>query len=176
MASNGTIEVNVKVCGVADSCDDETNVVTHYGPPRSTTPAQRAVRGTAHHYEHRKVRSMADIKADQEIPLSANWLDEVGNSAAAPADSTVVFTSNNPDSVVIVVADDGVTVARATGSLDFGPATIHMDASWTDGAGNAHTATGDDILVPVAGDAERVSIALGDAREVTPDNPPAPEA
>lgn len=118
-----------------------------------------------------------DLQVDKELPiLEPTFTDEAGNTVPAPAGATQEVTSDNPDAVVIVTADDGQLVARSAGNLSddgagggVGPANIHVVATWTDADGGAHTATGDAQLVVVAGNAERIAVNFGAPREITPD-------
>jgi hypothetical protein len=103
-----------------------------------------------------------DLKADQGVPLSLNWTDEMGNATAAPAGATVAYTVDDADVIALVDNGDGTATASATGEL--GTATVHVQIG-VDG----RTLTGDLAIVVVAGDAERVDVVAGIPFEVTPD-------
>jgi hypothetical protein len=108
-----------------------------------------------------------DIAIDKELPIGEfQFTDEAGNAVPGPAGVTTTYTSNDTDAVVITTADDGLLVARPVG---LGEAQIHADATWVDSGGVSRSITADDLLVVVAGAAERGVIVFGEAREITPD-------
>ena len=108
---------------------------------------------------------MADLKADNEFDLSVLFEDEMENPVPAPAGATTVWTQTSGDEFVTLVDHgDGTCTTTALGPL--GDATIHsetiVDFSPT-------PITGDFLVSVIAGDAARVKIVAGPAREVTPD-------
>lgn len=171
------VTVKVDCCDTSCQPSPQLRLVPHFGAPRSTTAEQRTIRGTAHHFEHRRVGAIMDLQVDKELPiLEPTFTDEENNPVPAPADFVQTVTSDNPEAVLITTADDGLLVARAAGNLSddgagggVGPANIHAVATWTDADGGTHTATGDVQLVAVAGNAERIAINFGAPREITPD-------
>jgi hypothetical protein len=104
-----------------------------------------------------------DLKADQQVPLSLTFTDELGNVVPAPAGATTAYTADDPDSVLNLTDNgDGTANAAATGTL--GQATVHSQTTF-----DSHEVTGDLLIVVVPGDAERVEIVAGPPTEVTPD-------
>lgn len=103
-----------------------------------------------------------DLAADQQVTLSGEFTDEVGNPVATPADTTVVYTVDDPTIINLTDNGDGTAVAAATGTL--GTANVHAEATW-----NGNTVSGDLQIVVVAGLAERFNIVAGEPTEVTPD-------
>lgn len=143
------------------------HAIRHYGIPRDTNAEERTARSPVG--PTGKALTVMDIQADKEVPLSVSgYTDEAGNPVGTPAGVVETFTSSDPTIVAIVTADDGVLVARATGTLG-GPVNIHLDSNYTDTDGVVHDITGDDSLTVVAGNAERATIAFGAPREATPD-------
>lgn len=103
-----------------------------------------------------------DLAADQQVTLSGEWTDEVGNVVPTPDDATASFVNDNPAVINLTDNGDGTAVAAATGEL--GTANIHGTATAGD-----QTVTGDIQLVVVAGAAERFNIVASEPTEVTPD-------
>lgn len=110
---------------------------------------------------------MADLKADNEFDLSVLFEDEMENEVPAPAGASTVWTQTSGEEFVTLVDHgDGTCTATALGPL--GAATIHSSTTADLGAGPVEI-TGDFLVSVVAGDAARVKIVAGPAREVTPD-------
>ncbi|HJW36566.1 MAG TPA: hypothetical protein VJ769_08000, partial [Actinomycetes bacterium] len=133
----------------------------HLGAPRDTAPADR----TAGPPGTRTGRGdiTVDLKADKALPLLApKFKDEVGNEVPAPPDVVVDYSVDDPSIINLTDNGDGTGLAAATGTL--GQATVHVEANF-----GSRTATGDLLIVVVAGDAERVEIVTGEPVEVTPD-------
>lgn len=103
-----------------------------------------------------------DLMADQQVPLSIEYTDEMGNPTTAPADGIVAYTVDDPAIINLTDNGDGTAVAAAVGPL--GAATVHVEAT-ADGV----ALTGDLQIVVVAGLAERLSVVAGEPTEVTPD-------
>jgi hypothetical protein len=104
-----------------------------------------------------------DLMADQQVTVSAEWTDEVGNPVTTPGDATATYSVDDPDGVLALTDNgDGTATVAATGTL--GTATVHGDFTSADSA-----LTGDLQIVVVAGLAERVNIVASDPTEVTPD-------
>lgn len=110
-----------------------------------------------------KADVIMDLRADQQVALSGQWTDEVGNPVPSPADFTVVFTVDAPTIINLTDNGDGTAVAAATGTL--GTANVHAVAN----APGLPTLTGDLQIVVVAGLAERFNVVAGTPEEVTPD-------
>ena len=75
--------------------------VRHYGAPRKRSAADRGQRSPASstsacRYDRPQIGVIMDLKADQEVDVSADWTDEVGNPAPAPADAQVTWETDNP--------------------------------------------------------------------------------
>lgn len=104
-----------------------------------------------------------DLKDDNKVALSIGWTDDAGNPADAPADFSATYTIDDSTNVALTDNGDGTAVAAATGSL--GPATVHLNVSWTDNDGT-HSATGDLAFMTVADLASRVNIAAGTPEHV----------
>jgi hypothetical protein len=103
-----------------------------------------------------------DLAADQQVTLTGEWTDEVGNPVPTPDGSTVVYSNDNPAVINLTDNGDGTAVAAATGEL--GTANVHAEAT-----ANGETVAGDLQIVVVAGLAERFNIVAGEPTEVTPD-------
>jgi hypothetical protein len=95
------------------------------------------------------VVSHMDLKADQQVTISGEWTDEMGNPVGAPSDATYAFSVS--DALVLTVTDngDGTATAVAVGTL--GVANVHAEVS----VPGRSVTTGDLQVVVVAGDAER---------------------
>jgi hypothetical protein len=137
------------------------NIRLHIGAPADTTAADRVVHGPTTPATG-KADLIMDLMADQKVPLSVEWTDEIGNPTTAPAAATVTYTVD--DAAIINLTDngDGTAVAAAVGTL--GTATVHVDADV-----NGDIITGDLQIVVVAGLAERLNVVAGPPEEVTPD-------
>jgi hypothetical protein len=136
----------------------------HVGVPFDTTPADRTVHprpGTTP-TTPRKVDLTMDLKADNRVPLSVEWTDEVGNPVDTPDDATATYAVDDPNVINLTDNGDGTATAAATGLL--GTANVHGEFT---AAGT--TVTGDLQIVVVAGLAERANIVAGAPEEVTPD-------
>jgi len=108
---------------------------------------------------------MADLKADNEFDLSPQFEDEMRNPVTAPAGAVTVYTQlDGAEFVTLVDNGDGSATVTALGPL--GNATIHSE---TTADFSPVPITGDFLVSVVAGDAQRVTIVAGPAREVTPD-------
>jgi hypothetical protein len=103
-----------------------------------------------------------DLAADQKVPLSLQYTDEVGNPVGTPADVLVSFAGDNADILTVTDFGDGTAEAVAVGPLG----TAHVGVTAISGS---ETLTGTLEIVVVAGLAERVSIVAGDPVEATPD-------
>jgi hypothetical protein len=115
-----------------------------------------------------------DLKADQKVTATPKFLDEEGNTVPTPSDFNATYTTDRTDLVTVTDNGDGsVTFSSAGGAGNLGAAAIHGEASF-----NGKTATMDDVINVVAGDAERFSLEFGEPEEVTPDEgvEPGPEA
>lgn len=104
-----------------------------------------------------------DLGADQQVPLSVEWTDELGNPVATPDGATYAYVVD--DNTIIALTDngDGTAVAAATGAL--GAANVNLTATL-----NGVVLTGTLNIVVVAGLAERINIVAGEPTEVTPDS------
>jgi hypothetical protein len=152
-----TLSVELLVKGAA-----RRRFIIHASVPRSTTPADRVVKGPPYNTATGKADAIMDLAADMQVTLTGQWTDEVGNPVDTPADATVTYTVDDPTIINLTDNGDGTAVAAAVGAL--GTANVHADAT---GAGQ--TVTGDLQIVVVAGLAERFNIAAGEPTEVTPD-------
>ncbi len=104
-----------------------------------------------------------DLMADQGVDLLApTFQDEMGNPTDAPADYSSEFSVS--DTTVLAVTDngDGTAFVAATGTL--GQAVLTATYTF-----NGRSVSGDELVTVVAGGAERVTLNLGEPREVTPD-------
>jgi hypothetical protein len=140
---------------------DRHGIIWHLGPTTDTTAADRTVRGTAYPSTGKADLTM-DLMADQQVPLSIEWTDEVGNPTDAPDDATVVYTVDDPAIINLTDNGDGTAVAAAVGAL--GTATVHVEAT-----ADGDTVTGDLAIVVVAGLADRLNVVAGEPEEITPD-------
>lgn len=105
-----------------------------------------------------------DLQADQQVPLTVEFTDEVGNPVGTPDAASVTYTVDDPTIINLTDNGDGSANAAATGTL--GAANVHVDATW-----DGNTVSGDLQLVVVAGLAERLNVVAGEPTEVTPDTP-----
>jgi hypothetical protein len=155
---DATLNINLRVKGL-----QRLNVRFHVGAPRNTSPEDRVVNGPPYAATPVKVDFVMDLMADQQVPLSVEYTDEVGNAVPTPAGATAVFTVDDPTIINLTDNGDGTANAAATGTL--GTANVHLVATTAAGA----TLTGDLQIVVVAGLAERVTVVAGTPTEVTPD-------
>jgi hypothetical protein len=134
----------------------------HIGVPRETAPEDRVISPPPYYQNLTgKVDVTVDLQADKKVALSVEAQDEVGNPVPLPAGETVVYTVDDPTIINLTDNGDGTASAAATGTL--GSATVHVDAT------GDLVASGDLLIVVVAGDAERIAIVPGAVEEVTPD-------
>lgn len=152
-----TLSVNVRVKGLPRYA-----LVWHIGPPSETTPADRVVKPPPYHEPTGRTDLIMDLRADMQVPLSVQFTDELGNPVPTPANTTFVFTVDDPTIINLTDNGDGTAVAAAVGVL--GTANVHLVATW-----DGRTLTGDLQIVVVAGLAERINIVAGTPTEVTPD-------
>lgn len=103
-----------------------------------------------------------DLMADQQVVISPQFTDEVGNPVPTPVGFTATYTVDDPTLIVLTNLGDGTVNAAATGTL--GTANVHGVITW-----GTHTVEGDLQIVVVAGLAERVTLVPGTPTEVTPD-------
>lgn len=138
--------------------------VWRIGAPQETTAADRArpAAPSTLFMRYPGADAEMDLKADQQVPLSLGWRDEVGNPATPPTDATVEFVVDDANIINLTDNGDGTANAAATGTL--GNATVHgqIDA-------NGRIISGDLLITVVPGDAERFEILAGEPTEVTPD-------
>lgn len=134
----------------------------HVGTPRDTSPDDRVVNGPPYALTPERVDFVMDLMADQQVPLSVEYTDEVGNPVPTPAGATVVYTVDDPTLINLTDNGDGTANAAAVGAL--GTANVHVEAT-----ANGATLTGDLQIVVVAGLAERINVVAGTPTEVTPD-------
>jgi hypothetical protein len=133
------------------------------GPFSDSKPADRvAAPRPAYNTPPQGVDLMADLKADQTVDFALQAEDELHNPVPLPADATAVFSVDRPDVLTLTDNGDGTGSVTAVGLLD--TSILHVDATV-----NGRAVTGDVSITVIAGDAERVSIALGTPTEATPD-------
>lgn len=132
------------------------------GVATGTTEADRVVKPPPYAQHTGRQDVLMDLMADQQVPLSVGFTDEVGNPVPTPEGVTAAFTVDDPTLINLTDNGDGTAVAAAVGPL--GTANVHVEATW-----NGVTLTGDLALVVVAGLAERLTIVAGEPTEVTPD-------
>lgn len=133
------------------------------GAPHDTGPADRELNPGIPLTHDGRIDAIMDLKADQQVTLSGEFTDEVGNPVSPPDGATVAYSVDDPAVITLTDDHEGTAVAAATGTL--GVANVHAEATFGDG----RTASGDLQIVVVAGDAERFAIAASDPSEVTPD-------
>ncbi len=109
-----------------------------------------------------KVDHSMDLQADKKTTFSLEFTDEMDNPVPTPANVSAVYTVD--DGAVIALTDngDGTCVAASTGQL--GQTVVHVNIT-ADGL----TATGDEMITVVPGDAQRVKMVHTAPEEVTPD-------
>lgn len=132
------------------------------GAATKTDPADRIVKPPPYAPHTGRQDVSMDLMADQQVPLSLGFTDEVGNPVATPEGVVSTFTVDDPTVVNLTDNGDGTASAAAVGPL--GTANVHVVAAW-----NGQTLTGDLAIVVVAGLAERIAIEAGTPTEVTPD-------
>lgn len=136
--------------------------VLHAGRHRKATAAERD-NTTRRSTIHGRIDHHMDLLADQGFDLLApTFADEMGNPTDAPEAYTAEFTVSDPAILAVTDNGDGTAFVAATGAL--GQATL--SAAYTF---NGRTVTGDELVTVVAGAAERVTLNLSEAREVTAD-------
>jgi hypothetical protein len=135
--------------------------------PSGTTAEDRIVKPPPYHTPTGRIDVVVDLRADQQVPLSGEFTDEVGNPVATPDNATVTYTVDDPTVINLTDNGDGTATAAAVGVL--GTANVHAEAMW-----NGNTVTGDLQIVVVAGLAERFNVVAGEPTEVTPDGEPEP--
>lgn len=149
-------------------CCPRLKLIWHIGPPRDTSPEDRVIKPPPYSISTGRIDVRMDLMADQQVPLSVEYTDEVGNPVATPADASVVYTVDDPTIINLTDNGDGTATAAAVGTL--GTANVHVEAT-----ANGETLTGDLQIVVVAGLAERLNVVAGEPTEVTPDEePPTP--
>jgi hypothetical protein len=145
-----------------NKCCQRLKLVWHIGPTADTGPEDRIIKPPPYHQPTGRVDLIMDLLADQQVPLSVEYTDEVGNPVPTPAGATVVYTVDDPTIINLTDNGDGTAIAAATGTL--GTANVHAEAT-----ANGVTLTGDLQLVVVPGLAERITVVAGPPEEVTPD-------
>lgn len=143
------------------------HVIWHVGAPRKSPVAHRIPRPVTPSTTPRKVTAMADLKADNEFDLSVQFEDEMENPVPAPDGATTVYTQTD-GAEFVTLADHGDGTATVTALGPLGNSTVHSVTTVDFGNGPTEI-TGDFLVSVVAGDAQRVRIVAGPAREVTPD-------
>jgi hypothetical protein len=154
---DATLNINLRVKGL-----QRLRLRFHVGIPRDTSPEDRIIKGPPYAVTPERVDFIMDLAADQQVPLSVEYTDEVGNPVPTPAAATVVYTVDDPTIINLTDNGDGTAIAAAVGAL--GAANVHVEATF-----NGTTLTGDLQIVVVAGLAERLSVIAGPPSEVTPD-------
>lgn len=143
-------------------CCPRLKLVWHIGVPYDTTPDDRVIQPPPYHIATGRVDLIMDLQADQQVPLSVEYTDEVGNPTTAPDEAAVTYTVDDPTIINLTDNGDGTAVAAAVGAL--GTANVHVEAVF-----DGQTLTGDLQIVVVAGLAERLNVVAGEPTEVTPD-------
>lgn len=144
----------------------DPRVIWHWGAPRKATPQDRA-QGPVQRskFPYGKAQRIMDLKADNSVTATPEFLDEEDNPVPAPADFTATYTTDRTDLVAITVnPDSSVTFAAVGGAGNLGAAAIHGEASF-----GGMTMLMDDVINVVAGDAQRFSLKFGTPVETTPD-------
>jgi hypothetical protein len=154
---DATLNINLRVKGL-----QRLRLRFHVGTPRDTSPEDRIVKGPPYAVTPERVDFVMDLAADQQVPLSVEYTDELGNPVPAPAVATVTYTVDDPTIINLTDNGDGTAIAAAVGAL--GTANVHVEAAF-----NGTTLTGDLQIVVVAGLAERLNVVAGPPTEVTPD-------
>jgi hypothetical protein len=149
--------------GFRVKCCPRLKLVWHIGPTFDTGPEDRVIKPPPYSQPTGRIDVVMDLQADQQVPLSLTYTDEVGNPLPTPTGATVTYTVDDPTIINLTDNGDGTAVAAAVGTL--GSATVHVEATVDGGT----PLTGDLLLVVVAGLAERVEIVAGPPEEVTPD-------
>jgi hypothetical protein len=154
---DATLNINLRVKGL-----QRFRLRLHVGTPRDTSPEDRVIQGPPYALTPERVDFVMDLMADQQVPLSVEYTDEIGNPTPAPAGAAVVYTVDDPTIINLTDNGDGTANAAAVGVL--GTANVHVEATF-----NGTVLTGDLQLVVVAGLAERLNVVAGPPTEVTPD-------
>jgi hypothetical protein len=137
-------------------------LVWRIGVAYGTTPEDRVIKPPPYAESTGRQDVIMDLMADQQVPLSLGFTDEVGNPVSTPEGVSATFTVDDPTIINLTDNGDGTAVAAAVGPL--GTANVHVVATW-----NGQTLTGDLAIVVVAGLAERLTVVAGEPTEVTPD-------
>lgn len=103
-----------------------------------------------------------DLGADQQVPLSVQWTDELGNPVGSPVGASYTYVVDDTTIINLTDNGDGTAIAAATGTL--GTANVNLTATV-----NGSTLTGTLNIVVVEGLAERINIVAGTPEEITPD-------
>lgn len=140
------------------------NLVWRIGAPVNTTPADRTPGPPRP--RNGKADIIMDLRADQKVPLSLGFTDEMGNPTEPPATYTAAYTVDDPSIINLTDNGDGTAEAAATGTL--GNATVSVTVTW-----EGRTLTGDLQIIVVSGLAERLNVVAGEPTETTPDEVPA---
>lgn len=162
-----SITVQVTVDGCCCPPKPCPRFIWHIGPALETTESDRVAGPAPAHKPPRKVDVLVDLQADKKVALSVAAADELGNPVSLPAGEVVVYTVDDPSIIALTDNGDGTASAAATGVL--GSTTVHVEGT------GPLVASGDLLIVVVAGDAERLEIVAGEVTEVTPDGEPEPE-
>lgn len=157
--------MSITVTVTVDGCCPPKKLLWHVGHPTDTTESDRVAGSPPVFRPQRKADVIVDLQADKKVALSVAAEDEVGNPVPLPDGETVVYTVDDPSIISLTDNGDGTASAAATGTL--GSATVHVDGT------GPLTASGDLLIVVVAGNAERLSVVAGEVTEVTPDEPTA---
>lgn len=137
-------------------------LVWHIGPPTETDPDDRVINRDNVTPPTGRTDLIMDLRADQQVPLSVQFTDELRNPVPTPANAVIAYTVDDPTIINLTDNGDGTANAAATGTL--GTANVHVEATW-----DGFTATGDLQIVVVTGLAERLDVVAGEPTEVTPD-------
>ena len=136
----------------------------HIGAAQDTTLADRvAGKSTPAPAGQRKVDVIVDFPADKKATIEWVWTDELMHPVPAPEGQAVAYSIDDGTIINLTDNGDGTAVAAATGVL--GQAILHVEAS----APGVILQTADEMLMVVAGGAERGAVKFGPFEEVTPD-------
>lgn len=142
----------------------------HFGVPREATSQERQneqVEEFAFLYNLTtpdwQTGVIMDLAADMGVDVNVEWTDEMGNPTGEPADATVSWATDDTSILSVTDNGDGSAFIAAVGTL--GRAHVRVTAS-----AGGKTFVGEDEIVVVPGLAERVNLAFGEPREVTPDD------
>jgi len=137
-------------------------LIWRIGVVRDTVPADRFIRHPPYAQRTGKRDVIMDLQADQQVPLTVEFTDEMGNPVPTPDGAAVTFTVDDPAVIQLTDNSDGTAVAAAVGVL--GTANVHVVAML-----DGQEVAGDLAIVVVAGLAERIAVVAGEPTEVTPD-------